>query len=69
MERAIGRDACVAELARAVQERRLVTVVGAAGAGTTTLVILVAHALDTFEGSIAFVPFDAIADFFGKSLK
>jgi DNA-binding winged helix-turn-helix (wHTH) protein len=52
---AIGRDACVAELAQVVNERRVVTVVGAAGAGKTTLAILVAHAIDTFDGSIFFV--------------
>src|SRR5688572_19388516 len=42
LEGAIGRDACVPELVQIVRERRLVTVVGAAGAGKTTLAILVA---------------------------
>ena len=60
LEGAIGRDACVAELAQVVKERRLVTVVGAAGAGKTTLAILVAHALDAFDGSISFVDLSTV---------
>jgi predicted ATPase len=55
LQGAIGRDACVAELAQVVNERRVVTVVGAAGAGKTTLAVLVAHAIDTFDGSMFFV--------------
>jgi predicted ATPase/DNA-binding winged helix-turn-helix (wHTH) protein len=55
LEGAVGRDACVAELAQVVRERRVVTVVGAAGAGKTTLAILVAHALDAFDDSVCFV--------------
>jgi predicted ATPase/DNA-binding winged helix-turn-helix (wHTH) protein len=55
LDGAIGRDACVAELVQVVNERRLVTVVGAAGAGKTTLAILVAHAIDAFDGSMFFV--------------
>lgn len=57
---AIGRDACVAELAQVVNERRLVTVVGAAGAGKTTLAILVAHARDAFDDSTAFVDLSTV---------
>jgi predicted ATPase/DNA-binding winged helix-turn-helix (wHTH) protein len=60
LESAIGRDACVVELAQVVKERRLVTVVGAAGAGKTTLAILVAHALDAFDRSIAFVDLSVV---------
>lgn len=59
---AIGRDACVAELAQIVAERRLVTVVGAAGAGKTTLAVLVAHALATFDGAIVFADLSAVDD-------
>lgn len=55
LENAIGRESCVAELVQVVNERRLVTVVGAAGAGKTTLAILVAHAIGTFAGSMVFV--------------
>ena len=55
LDGAIGRDDCVAELVQVVHERRLVTVVGAAGAGKTTLAILVAHAIDSFAGSMLFV--------------
>ncbi len=55
LDGAIGREACVAELAEVVSERRLVTVVGAAGAGKTTLAILVAHAIGSFAGSMVFV--------------
>ena len=57
---AIGRDACVAELAQVVNERRLVTVVGAAGAGKTTLATLVAHASDAFEGAMYFVDLSVV---------
>ncbi|HEY0463916.1 MAG TPA: winged helix-turn-helix domain-containing protein, partial [Polyangiaceae bacterium] len=57
---AIGREACVAELAQVVNERRLVTVVGAAGAGKTTLATLVAHAMDAFDGSMFFVDLSVV---------
>jgi len=57
---AIGRDACVTELAQVVNERRLVTVVGAAGAGKTTLATLVAHAMDAFDGSMFFVDLSVV---------
>ena len=57
---AIGRDACVAELAQVINERRLVTVVGAAGAGKTTLAILVAHARDALDDSTAFVDLSTV---------
>jgi len=60
LEGAIGRDACVTELAQVVNERRLVTVVGAAGAGKTTLATLVAHALDAFDGSMFFVDLSVV---------
>jgi len=60
LEGAIGRDACVAELAQVVNERRLVTVVGAAGAGKTTLATLVAHALEVFDGSMFFVDLSVV---------
>jgi predicted ATPase/DNA-binding winged helix-turn-helix (wHTH) protein len=55
LDGAVGRDACIAELAQIMGEKRLVTVVGAAGAGKTTLATLVAHALDTFDGAMLFV--------------
>ncbi len=55
LDGAIGRESCVAELAQVINERRLVTVVGAAGAGKTTLAILVAHAIGSFAGSMLFV--------------
>lgn len=60
LDGAIGRDACVSELAQIVDERRLVTVVGAAGAGKTTLAVLVAHARGANEGAIAFVDLSAV---------
>lgn len=54
LDGAIGRESCVAELVQVVNERRLITVVGAAGAGKTTLAILAAHAIDSFAGSMVF---------------
>jgi predicted ATPase/DNA-binding winged helix-turn-helix (wHTH) protein len=60
LEGAIGRDACIAELAQVVKERRLVTVVGAAGAGKTTLATLVAHGTDAFDGSLFFVDLSVV---------
>jgi predicted ATPase/DNA-binding winged helix-turn-helix (wHTH) protein len=60
LEGAIGREACTVELAQIVRERRLVTVVGAAGAGKTTLATLVAHALDCFEGAMFFVDLSVV---------
>lgn len=45
LQGAIGRDACIVELAQIVNERRLVTVVAAAGAGKTTVATLVAHTM------------------------
>lgn len=55
LDGAIGRDACVAELVEVINERRLVTVAGAAGAGKTTLAVLAAHAIDSFAGAMVFV--------------
>lgn len=60
LEGAIGREACVAELAQLVSERRLVTIVGAAGAGKTTLATLVAHASGAFEGAMFFVDLSVV---------
>ena len=60
LDGAIGREECVAELAQIVMERRLTTVVGAAGGGKTTLAILVADAIDAFEGSMFFVDLSVV---------
>jgi predicted ATPase len=60
LEGAIGRDACIAELVEVLKERRLVTVVGAAGAGKTTLATLAAHALSGFEGARFFVDLSVV---------
>jgi predicted ATPase/DNA-binding winged helix-turn-helix (wHTH) protein len=60
LEGAIGRDACIAELAQVVSEKRLVTVVGAAGAGKTTLATLVAHAIGAFDGAMFFVDLSVV---------
>jgi predicted ATPase/DNA-binding winged helix-turn-helix (wHTH) protein len=55
LDGAIGREECVTELVRVAMEGRLTTVVGAAGAGKTTLAVLVAHAMNTFDGAMFFV--------------
>jgi predicted ATPase/DNA-binding winged helix-turn-helix (wHTH) protein len=60
LDRAIGREQCAAELGRIVTEGRLTTVVGAAGSGKTTLAILVADGIETFEGSKFFVDLSVV---------
>lgn len=60
LDGAIGREACAAELAQIVMESRLTTVVGAAGAGKTTLATLVAPTIDAFDGSMFFVDLSVV---------
>ncbi|MDE3738804.1 winged helix-turn-helix domain-containing protein [Pseudomonas resinovorans] len=61
LKSAVGREDCVTELSQVVLDRRLVTVVGAAGAGKTTLAVLVAHdLLGAFDGAIHFVDLSAL---------
>lgn len=57
---AVGRQESVAELSQVIPDRRLVTVVGAGGAGKTTLAVLVAHALDVFGDAIFFVDLSTV---------
>ncbi|MNU51056.1 putative HTH-type transcriptional regulator [compost metagenome] len=53
---AVGREECVSELSQVVLDKRLVSVVGAAGAGKTTLAVLVAHELlAVFDDAVYFV--------------
>ncbi|MBU8977802.1 winged helix-turn-helix domain-containing protein [Lysobacter sp. MMG2] len=60
LQRALGRDECVAELSQRVLDHRLVTVVGAGGAGKTTLAVLVAHAVDAFDDAVFFVDLSTV---------
>ncbi|QSX75889.1 helix-turn-helix transcriptional regulator [Lysobacter arenosi] len=55
LERALGREESVEELSRLLPVHRLITVAGAAGAGKTTLAVLVAHAAESFGDSIHFI--------------
>ncbi|MBZ9780257.1 winged helix-turn-helix domain-containing protein [Pseudomonas sp. REP124] len=53
---AVGREEAVVELSQAIQDSRLVTVVGGAGVGKTTLAVLVGHGQhDLFQEAIFFV--------------
>ncbi|WP_338581401.1 winged helix-turn-helix domain-containing protein [Pseudomonas sp. MAG733B] len=61
LKSAVGRDSCVTELSRMVLKRRLVSVVGAAGAGKTTLAVLVAHGLlGEFGEAVHFVDLSSL---------
>lgn len=58
---ALGRDDSVSELTERAQAGRLVTVVGAAGVGKTTLAVLVAHQLlHAFESAVFFVDLSSV---------
>jgi predicted ATPase/DNA-binding winged helix-turn-helix (wHTH) protein len=59
---AIGREKNVAELLKLISGWPLVTVVGAGGAGKTTLAVLVAHAVDGFGEAIFFVDLSTVDD-------
>ncbi len=59
--RAFGRDDSVVELSQLVPDSRLITVVGAGGAGKTTLAVLVAHAVEAFGDSIYFVDLSTVS--------
>lgn len=60
LERALGREDSVDELSRLLPDHRLITVVGAAGAGKTTLAVLVAHAVGSFGDSIYFIDLSTV---------
>lgn len=59
-DRVIGREESIAELASQLLQRRLVTVVGAAGMGKTTVAVLAARSLDHFGDAIHFVDLSVI---------
>ncbi len=59
----VGRDGAVAELAARLSECRLITVVGPAGVGKTTLAIALGqHLRDRFRDGVCFVDLAAIGD-------
>ncbi|MET3930173.1 putative ATPase/DNA-binding winged helix-turn-helix (wHTH) protein [Lysobacter sp. OAE881] len=59
-DRIVGSEEGVAELAAQIRTSRLVTVVGAAGMGKTTVAVLAARALDSFGDAIHFVDLSVI---------
>ncbi|CAG9164023.1 ATP-binding protein [Cupriavidus pampae] len=61
LSQAIGRCEHLGELSRALRCARVVTVVGAGGAGKTTLAVLLCHAMREFAGATCFVDFSAVA--------
>lgn len=59
----VGRDGAIADLAARLSECRLLTVVGPAGVGKTTLAITLAqHLPDRFRDGVCFVDLAAIGD-------
>lgn len=57
----VGREESLAELIENIAEKRLVTIVGAGGAGKTTLAAMVLHAVTSFE-RIHFVDLSMVRD-------
>ncbi|TCL71764.1 winged helix-turn-helix domain-containing protein [Rhizobium sp. BK251] len=59
----VGRDDVVAELAAKLQESRLLTVVGPAGVGKTTVAVAAAKSrLDRYQDGVCFVDLSVIGD-------
>ncbi|NYH99687.1 ATP-binding protein [Cupriavidus plantarum] len=56
----IGRCGHLVELSRALQGARLLTIVGAGGAGKTTLAALLCHTLPALEGGTFFVDLSSV---------
>jgi predicted ATPase/DNA-binding winged helix-turn-helix (wHTH) protein len=63
LNRIIGRDEEVSQIAAQLRSSRLLTIVGAGGIGKTTVAIAAAHALnDEFTGAVLFADLGMLAD-------
>ncbi|MBB4377129.1 Predicted ATPase [Bradyrhizobium sp. Rc3b] len=63
LDRMVGRDEIVAELAPRLLRDRFVTLRGPGGIGKTTIAVALAHALcDRFEGNVHFLEFGPLKD-------
>ena len=63
LDRMVGRDEIVAELAPRLLRDRFITLRGPGGIGKTTIAVALAHDLcDRFEGKVHFLEFGPLKD-------